>query len=193
MPWLGRDAAITSALPGTTRDAIEAPVAYEGLPFLLVDTAGLRDGADAIEAIGIDRARARIAAADLVLWLGDPAERPDGAIVLHAKADLGGATAGADLSVSAKTGQGMAELVRILIRHSASILRPPADAVAPNARQRAALAEAAAALREAEEAGDLLIAAEALRRARIALDRITGRAGVEDMLDALFGRFCIGK
>jgi tRNA modification GTPase len=188
----GRDAAITSALPGTTRDAIEAPVAYEGLPFLLVDTAGLRDGADAIEGIGIDRARAQIEAADLVLWLGDPAERPERAVVLHAKADLGGAAEGADCVVSAKTGQGMADLVRILIRHSVLMLRTP-DAVAPNARQRAALAEAVAALQEAGDAGDPLIAAESLRRARIALDRITGRAGVEDMLDALFGRFCIGK
>ena len=189
---VGREAAITSAMAGTTRDAIEAPVAYEGLPFVLVDMAGLREDAEAIEAIGIERARAQIEAADLVLWLGAPAEKPDGAIVIHAKADLGGPTAGADLAVSAKTGQGMADLIRILIQHSALILRGP-DTVAPNARQRAALADAVAALQEARAAKDPLIVAESLRLARGGLDRITGRAGVEEMLGALFGRFCIGK
>lgn len=190
---IGRDAAITSAVAGTTRDAIEAPVAFEGLPFLIVDTAGLRDDTDAIEAIGVDRARAQIGAADLVLWLGEPADKPERAVLVHAKADLGGAPETADLVVSAKTGQGMVDLVQLLVRHSVLLLRSP-DAVAPNARQRAALAQAKAALQEArDESRDVLIAAEALRRARLALDRLTGRAGVEDMLDALFGRFCIGK
>ena len=188
----GRDAAIVAAVAGTTRDVIEAPVAFEGLPFLLVDTAGLRDDADAIEAIGVERARAQIEAADLVLWLGEPADKPEGALAVHAKADLGGAADGADLAVSAKTGEGMSELFRKLIQHSAPLLRSP-DSIAPNARQRAALAEAVVAAREGAAASDPLIAAEALRRARVALDRITGRAGVEDMLDALFGRFCIGK
>ena len=188
---VGRDAAITSTLPGTTRDAIEAPVAFEGLPFVIVDTAGLRDDADAIEAIGIDRARAQLEAADLVLWLGDPCAKPAGALLVHAKADLGGPTHGADLVVSARTGQGIADLCRVLIQHSVLLLRSP-DPIAPNARQRAALAEAARAVGQAG-ASDPLIAAESLRQALRALDRVTGRAGVEDMLDALFGRFCIGK
>jgi tRNA modification GTPase len=190
---VGRDAAITSAVAGTTRDAIEVPVAYEGSPFLIVDTAGLRDEAEAIEAIGVSRAQAQMEAADLVLWLGHPSDAPEKAISIHAKADLGGAIKGADLVVSARTGQGMSDLVRVLVQHSVLLLCSP-DAVAPNARQRGALMEAVAALREAEEAGgDVLISAEALRQARLALDRLTGCAGVEDMLDALFGRFCIGK
>jgi tRNA modification GTPase len=189
---IGRDAAITSEIAGTTRDVIEAPVAFGGVPFLLVDTAGLREEAEAIEAIGVGRARAQLDAADLVLWLGDGSERPARALKVHAKADLGLAGAEADVAVSAKTGEGMDDLVRLLIRHSASLL-PPAGEVALNARHRVALAEVAAAVGEAQMASDPLIAAESIRRARLALDRVTGRAGVEDMLDALFGRFCIGK
>ncbi len=189
---VGREAAITSAVPGTTRDLIEAPVAIAGAPFLLIDTAGLRDAPDAIEAIGVDRARASLAAADLVVWLGGPAQAPPGAILVHAKADLGAAPEPADLSVSATTGHGLEALSRMLIQRSIALLPAEGD-VALNARHRLALGEAAAALSEAETTADPIITAEALRRARAALDRITGKAGVEDMLDALFGRFCIGK
>ena len=162
------------------------------MPFLLIDTAGLREPGDAIETIGIARAQASVAAADILLWLGAPADAPQGAVLVHTKADLGPARAKADISVSATTGAGVAELTRLLIQRSAALL-PPEGEVALNARHRAALAEACAALDGAETIPDLLIVAEALRRACGALDRITGRAGVEDMLDALFGRFCIGK
>jgi len=188
----GRDAAITSASPGTTRDLIETPVAIAGLPFLLVDTAGLRDSSDEVEAIGVARARASAAAADILLWLGEPLSRPAGAITVRSMRDLVGIDHDADYSVSAVTGEGLDELVRMLIRHSAEILPVPGE-VALNARHRAALQETLAALVEAETTSDLLISAEALRHARAALDRITGKAGVENMLDALFGRFCIGK
>ena len=189
---IGRDAAITSAVPGTTRDLIEAPVAFAGVPFLLIDTAGLRESADEIETIGVARARASAEAADLILWLGSPAEAPAGAIRLHAKSDLGPAAESHDLSVSATTGAGLDELIHLLVARAASLL-PRDGEVALNARHREALGETEAALREAETVSDLLIAAESLRHARVALDRITGRAGVEDMLDGLFGRFCIGK
>jgi len=188
---LGRDAAITSAIAGTTRDLIEVPVSIGGSPFLLIDTAGLRDSADEIEAIGVDRARATVANADILLWLGDADEAPAGAIRIHPKADLGPPAIPADLSVSAMTGFGLAELSRMLIQRSASLL-PAEGAVALNVRHREALRALQLALEEAESV-DMLIAAEALRSARMALDRITGKAGVEDMLDALFGRFCIGK
>jgi len=189
---VGRDAAITSEIPGTTRDVIEAPVALGGVPFLIADTAGLRVGAGTIEAIGVERAQSRIEAADLVLWLGEPSHKPERALLIQAKADLVPPNPEADLAVSAKTGQGMADLVRLLIQCSTSLL-PAENEVALNARHRAALMDAASALREAASAADPLIAAESLRQARAVLDRITGRAGIEDMLDALFGRFCIGK
>jgi len=186
----GREAAITAATPGTTRDLVEAPVAIAGSPFLLVDTAGLRESADEIEAIGVGRAEASIAAADLVLWLGDPAAAPPRAILVHAKADLGPASGLAEIAVSAKTGLGMDELARLLIQRSALLLPAEGD-VALNRRHRAALQHAWDALGDPDS--DLLIRAEGLRQARTALDKVTGAAGVEDMLDTLFGRFCIGK
>lgn len=162
-----------------------------GIPFLLVDTAGLRESEDAIEAIGVARAEASVAAADIVLWLGPPAEAPGGAVRVHAKADLAPAPDGTDLGTSAMTGDGLDALVGLLVARASALL-PPHGEVALNARHRAAIGEALEALASARS-DDLLIAAESLRHARVALDRVTGKAGVEDMLDALFGRFCIGK
>jgi tRNA modification GTPase len=193
--WLvGRQAAITSAIAGTTRDLVEAPTAIGGTPFLLVDTAGLRDSGDEVEAIGVSRARETIASADLVLWLGPPVDVPDRArtILIQSKADLQPASREADLRVSAETGEGMSALVDLLISR-AKLLLPVEGEAALNARHRGSIMAAAEALREAQASRDMLIAAECLRVARTSLDRVTGRAGVEQMLDALFGRFCIGK
>jgi tRNA modification GTPase len=193
--WLaGRQAAITSAIAGTTRDLVEAPTAIGGMPFLLVDTAGLRDSADEVEAIGVDRARSSVEAADLILWLGGPDQAPDRArtILIQSKSDLEPEQREADIRVSAETGEGMEGLIALLINRARDLL-PGEGEVALNARHRAAITAALGQLREAEGSQDLLIAAECLRQARVALDRVTGRAGVEDMLDALFGRFCIGK
>jgi tRNA modification GTPase len=191
---VGREAAIISPLPGTTRDLIEAPVAIAGIPFLLVDTAGLRESGDAVEAIGVDRAKLSLAAADIILWLGDPEAPPDQdrTLVVGAKSDLGPPQRGIDLAVSALTGEGLERLVDCL-RERAKSLLPGEGEMAINARHRAVLRDVLASLGEAGSSDDLLIAAESLRLARLALDRLTGRAGVEDMLDALFGRFCIGK
>lgn len=186
-----REAAIVTAIPGTTRDLVEVPVAIGGVAFLLTDTAGLRDTEDAVETIGVERARASLAGADIVLWLGAPEAAPEGAVRIHAKADLGPAPADADLGTSVVTGEGLQQLVELLQAKARDLLPVPGE-VALNARHRAAIAEAAAALAEAGSP-DLVIAAEALRTARTALDRVTGKAGVEDMLDLLFGRFCIGK
>ncbi len=186
-----REAAIVTAIPGTTRDLVEVPVALDGIPFLLTDTAGLRDSDDEVETIGVDRALQSVAGADIVLWLGLPEEAPEGSVRVHAKADLAPAPESADLATSAVTGAGVAALADLLRARARSLL-PLEGEVALNARHRAAVAEAGDALAEAGST-DLIIAAEALRRARAALDRVTGKAGVEDMLDALFGRFCIGK
>jgi tRNA modification GTPase len=189
-----RQAAITSAVAGTTRDVIEAPTAIGGTPFLLVDTAGLRDSEDEVEAIGVERARDSLACADLVLWLGVPAACPvvGKAMFVQSKIDIAARDPAAKLHVSAETGEGMDALVAAIIEHGRSLLPKEGD-VALNRRQRHALADAAMALSEAQSQEDVLLAAENLREARVALDRVTGRAGVEDMLDALFGRFCIGK
>jgi tRNA modification GTPase len=188
---VGRDAAIDTDIPGTTRDLVEAPVAIGGIPFLLTDTAGLRDSGDVVEAIGVERARASLAGADIVLWLGPPEDAASGAVRVHAKADLAPAPGTVDLATSVVTGQGLDQLVELLQARAKNLLPVPGE-VALNARHRAAIADAADALAEAGSP-DLIIAAEALRTARAALDRVTGKAGVEDMLDALFGRFCVGK
>jgi tRNA modification GTPase len=188
----GREAAITSNVAGTTRDVIEAPLAIMGTPLVLMDTAGLRHSAQEVEAIGIEKARALLDAADLVLWLGNVEEAPPGAITVHAKADLGPARAGCDISTSSMTGEGIAALSRMIAEAARKCL-PQEGEVALNARHRTALAESAAALRESLTTDDPLLKAEEVRFALRALDRVTGRAGVEDMLDALFSRFCVGK
>jgi len=188
----GRDAAITSPLPGTTRDLIEAPTAIGGVPFLLVDSAGLRVSDDEVEAIGVRRAMASVAMADIVLWLGPPDEAPERSLIVHAKSDLGPPAGRCDLSVSALTGAGLEALLADLIERSGDLL-PAQGEVALNRRHFDCLRETHEALVEVLKTDDLLIEAEWLRRARDSLDRVTGKAGVEDMLDALFGRFCIGK
>jgi tRNA modification GTPase len=195
--WLaGRRAAITSAVAGTTRDLVEAPTAIGGSPFLLVDTAGLRESEDEIEEIGVQRALESLGAADLILWLGAPEECPaaNRSIVVASKSDLrsGLRPAGTDVSVSAETGEGMNELIALLIARSRALL-PHEGEVPTNTRHRAALRDCLGHLQEAQVSQDVLIASENLRQARVALDRVTGRAGVEEMLDGLFGRFCIGK
>jgi tRNA modification GTPase len=189
-----REAAITAATPGTTRDLIEVPTALGGVPFLLIDTAGLRESADEVETLGIERAVASLAAADLVLWLGDPADAPPDrtrTILVQSKCDLSVPARQADARVSALTGAGIQGLIETLCSRALALL-PAEGEVAANARQRQAIAEAVVHMQEAN-APDMLLAAEALRQARVELDRVTGRAGVEDMLDMLFGRFCIGK
>ena len=191
------EAAITAAEPGTTRDVLVRAVAIGGVPFCLVDTAGLRDeGAGPIEQIGIARARAEAERADLVLWLGPEGEGPGNRIVWEIAAQIDRADAPAKRAarhrVSALTGQGLDDLRSALVALARTALPSPGD-VALNARQHRLLAEVADAMVEAGGCSDPLLAAENLRLARAALDRLVGRTGTEDMLDALFGRFCIGK
>lgn len=200
-----RELAIVSPVAGTTRDVIETPLALDGIAMRFSDTAGLRtESADDIEMIGIDRAKVAVEGADILLWLGAPTDVPDHprAILIAAQADRwkGDAAAEAeaarcDLTLSAATGEGMAALHRMIVEMAGTLL-PREGEAALRQRQRAALGEAQDWLQIAlgsREASDLVLLAERLRLASGALDRITGRAGVEDMLDTLFGRFCIGK
>lgn len=191
---LEEGAAIVSAEAGTTRDVIERPVALRGVPFVLVDTAGLRDeGAGEIERIGIDRARMEVARADIVLWLGPEGRGPEEALEIASRADIEpDAKQAAAYTVSSVTGFGLNRLVDGLIEQGRRLLPKPGDSVL-NARQSSALAEAFEILAELSEGDDLLLVAERLRLSRLALDRLQGRHSTEDMLDALFGRFCIGK
>lgn len=200
-----RELAIVSPIAGTTRDVIETPLALDGIAMRFSDTAGLRaEGADAIETIGMDRAQEAVARADILLWLGAPDAAPDHPRCLRIAAQVdrwrGDAEAEAtaaksDLILSAVTGEGMDRLHAAIVRQARDLL-PREGEAALRQRQRAALAEAMAWLAvepASRESEDLILLAERLRLATVALDRITGRAGVEDMLDTLFGRFCIGK
>lgn len=187
-----RDVAIVTAIPGTTRDRLEAPVLRDGMGYILTDVAGLRaDSDDPVETIGIARASEAIATADLVVWLGDDPPPDPMMLAIHARSDLHDRSAPSDrLSVSAVTGQGIAVLWDMIAARCASLL-PQGDVIAFNARQRSALAEAAGEL--AMISPDPILLAESLRRARLVIDGITGAAALDAMLDDLFGRFCIGK
>lgn len=190
-----REAAIVSPIAGTTRDRIEVSVARDGIPFVLTDTAGLRDSTDdAIERIGIARADEAIAQADLVLWLGDEAPPHREMIWLHARADLPGRVekpAGPIIAVAAGHDQSVEALWTLIAARAATLIPKPGD-VAVNARQSAHCRAAVEALADIASTDELVVA-DALRRSNEALARITGDVGVESMLDALFGKFCIGK
>ncbi|SEJ89781.1 tRNA modification GTPase trmE [Sphingobium sp. AP50] len=190
---VGREAAIVSDIAGTTRDRIEVPAAIGGTAFLFTDTAGLRgETADAIEAIGIDRARAALKAADIILWLGEANELPrDDAILIAAQSDCA-ETDRPGLSLSARTGEGMTKLIATLLERAAALLPGEGD-YALHTRQRQRVRQLHDHLDAARSTPDLLVAAEELRLARAAIDALTGQAGTEDMLDRLFSGFCIGK
>jgi tRNA modification GTPase len=198
-----RDVAIVSAIPGTTRDALETRVVLGGVPVTLVDTAGLREAADEIEAEGVRRARARAAAADLVITVEAQPPRPDplpqgegesvDGILVANKIDLGGLVPAGAIGVSALTGEGLAELRARLADAARTLTESAGPPPLTQARHRAALLEAVARLAGAQTADLPELRAEDLRLALRALGRITGSVGVEDILDTLFARFCIGK
>jgi tRNA modification GTPase len=188
----GQERAIVTDIPGTTRDHIEVPLALAGIPIVLTDTAGLRAAEDPVEALGVARSEALIERADIVLWLGDPLRAPthERLLCVHPKADLGDPVPERSIPVSSVTATGIAELVE-RIAEQARVLLPDEGVLALNRRQATHIAEAAEALAGGDS--DIVLIAEGLRQARTAFDRLTGRAGVEDVLDALFGRFCLGK
>ena len=193
----GEERAIVTAVPGTTRDHIEVPLSLGGVPILLTDTAGLRESADAVETIGVERAARLVEVADVLLWLGEAADAPGHPrlIRVHAKADLAGRESASEgsIAVSSVTGEGLSKLLRRIEALARGGLLPAEDAIALNRRQAAQLEDARDALEHALGARDPVLIAEHLRLARSAFDRLTGRAGVEEVLDALFSRFCLGK
>lgn len=192
----GREAAITSEYAGTTRDVIEVRMDLRGLPVTLLDTAGLRETQDAVETIGIERARMRAAAADLRIFLVEGNTSPDMApepedIVVRAKADLTGGD-----GISGKTGQGLDALVArigdVLSRRAAGAgLATRLRHAHAMQRGLAALEGAATLLPRGEETAD--IAAEEIRTAIRALDSLVGRIDIENVLDEIFASFCLGK
>ncbi|TLG76857.1 tRNA uridine-5-carboxymethylaminomethyl(34) synthesis GTPase MnmE [Methylocystis sp. B8] len=192
-----RDLAIVSAIPGTTRDMIEAHLDIGGLPVTLIDTAGLREAADEIERIGVDRTLARVETADLALWLSDAAEPPPRSdietIHVATKTDLRPAVDAA-IGVCALSGEGLETLAAAIEAHARARLGDGVAALITRERHRLALEQAVASVETViGGAGALELLAEDLRRAGQALGRIVGAVDVEDVLDAVFSRFCIGK
>lgn len=191
------DRCIVTPHAGTTRDHVDMPVSLGGLPMILTDTAGLRQTDDPVETIGVARARDLIQATDILVWMGDAADAPahPHRLIIYPRCDA------ADripppaclLATSSVTGEGLKALVEWLIGEARAVL-PREGLLAVNARQAACLERALEALAPMS-AADLLpeVAAAQLREALGALDRLSGRNSVEDMLDALFGRFCLGK
>jgi tRNA modification GTPase len=197
-----REVAIASPIPGTTRDLIEVFLDLRGFPVTLVDTAGIRESADPIEREGVERARKRAAAADLVLWLDDTdRSQPQGigdapTIRVRSKIDLApSALVGKAIAISVKTGEGIDHLLDAIADMAEERMAGPESALLTAERHRAAFAEARAALEPAlrleEPEAELL--AEDLRRAARALERVVGRIGVEEVLGEIFSRLCVGK
>jgi tRNA modification GTPase len=192
----GEEVAIVSEFAGTTRDAVGVRVDLGGVPVHLTDTAGLRATEDFVEAEGVRRARARAAKADLVIAVAAPGADfeavPEGVEVLQVrtKADLGG---GAGLAVSAATGVGMERLRAALAAAAGRLTDTRGAAALARPRQVACVRDTAEALARAMAEGEPELRGEELRAAAAALARLMGVIGVEEILDAVFSGFCIGK
>lgn len=193
----GRDAAITSSIAGTTRDVIEVRMDLEGLPVTFLDTAGLRETDDVVEALGIERALGRADAADLRVVLTNDGAVPDGLslndddIVLIGKSDLTG-----KVGVSGLTGDGVSKLVHDVTSRFEQ--RASGASLAIRARHREAMENSVASLKNVLAELDRglersELAAEELRISIRALAAMVGRVDVEDLLDEIFASFCLGK
>lgn len=195
----GRDLAIVSAIPGTTRDRIDLHLDLHGVPVVVTDTAGLQETSDLVEQEGIKRSLESGALADLVIWLS-PVDAPSsvpagfsGALwVVRTKSDLGDVPPG-EFGFSVVSRQGLDELMTRIETFGRDWLGAE-PALLTRRRHGEALREARKHLIGAVNSGDASeICAEELRGAAHSLDRLIGRVEVEDVLGAIFSRFCIGK
>lgn len=194
----GRDAAITSEIAGTTRDVIEVKMDLNGLPVMILDTAGLRETDDVVEGIGVQRAIQRAGEADIRVYLQLPndeisIELSVDDLVLRAKSDL---SEGAKQGISGKSGEG----VDALIAHLTKVLsgRVATVGVAMRERHRLAMVKSLGfltAAQDAMESGSFMedLVAEDIRAATRAVDSLVGRIDVEEVLGEIFASFCIGK
>ena len=197
-----REAAIVSSRPGTTRDVIEVPIVLGGIPVILTDTAGLRaEAGDEIEVIGMQRAKSEVSAADIVVWVTsvDVAEDIENTVVpalkVLNKSDLPGDAHGIHLKVSAKTGEGVADLIAEVEKLVTERFSGMEQASVIRTRHRDAVEESIRFLNDSflHDAGHIELAAECLRKACFSIGRVTGRVDVEDLLGKIFSEFCIGK
>ncbi|MDE3826925.1 tRNA uridine-5-carboxymethylaminomethyl(34) synthesis GTPase MnmE [Sinorhizobium meliloti] len=200
-----RDIAIVTEVAGTTRDVLSVDLSLAGFSVKLFDTAGLRETDELVEREGIRRARQVIADADLVLLLSEkpgyfridevlPENVP--VIRVATKVDRPSpswAPSDADIFLSTRTGEGMADLLTALQSHLPDLAGRTALAMPSRKRHVDCLRQASAALERSLISSDLELRAEQLRQAGDALGRITGRVDVENLLDVIFSEFCIGK
>ena len=203
---VGTDRAIVTPIPGTTRDIVRETIEIGGLPVTLADTAGLRESLDAVESIGVERARRAAEASDVVLYLVDAvggiteedrrelARWPD-AWIVYSKIDLAPSPAGS-IGISVTNERGIAELLERLDQFVRERF-VAAEGSLVNERQRIAVAECAEALRAAiasiDAGHDEQIIVVDLYRAATALGLLTGAITREEMFDEIFSKFCIGK
>jgi tRNA modification GTPase len=205
-----REVAIVSPHAGTTRDVIEVQLDLDGYPVTVIDTAGIRETDDPVEQEGVRRARARAAEADLVLWLTDNSNAD---ISRHGRAPVwlvrnkidldetarpgaqDGQGAAAAFRISANRGDGVAELISVLVRFAQDYFGSSESGLINRARQRKLLEQTADSLRRSLDVADTgeELAAEELRAAVFSLGRLLGRVDVEDILDVIFREFCVGK
>lgn len=205
---LGEQRAIVTEIPGTTRDVIEEALTIGGIPVRAIDTAGLRETDDPVEQQGVERARAQLEAADLVLWILDPTQpletqhlddmRPERALTVVNKSDLAQVPGlPAAVRVSAVTGDGLPELREAIAAALKSGRVAPENVWISSARHEERLRVALAALERALEAAaagfDHAAIALDLRLAAEALGQITGESVTEDTITQIFARFCVGK
>ena len=211
-----RDVAIVSPHAGTTRDIIEVALDLDGYPVTVIDTAGVRETEDPVELEGVRRARARAREADLVLWLSDAehdknivGEGPAPIWLVRNKIDLDQVGSGTAMqsrgkgqgqgeptfAISASRGDGIPELISGLVGFAQEFFGATESGLISRLRQRELLQQTVASLQrcvavigQGEE-----LAAEDLRAAAHSLGRLLGRVDVEDILDAVFREFCIGK
>jgi tRNA modification GTPase len=189
---LGEKRAIVSDIPGTTRDSIEEWLDVEGYPVRLVDTAGLRETADGIEAEGVERARALMARAAVVLRLAVGGVKPaPGEIAVASKCDL---VRGEGINVSAVTGEGLGELRRAIAERLEALSEAESGNSGDGAEEGLLRAEklAGECVRHAA-AGDAVLLGNAVRSLALQLGDAVGAVYSEDLLDRLFSRFCVGK
>ncbi len=195
---VGANRAIVSDVPGTTRDVVTANLDIDGYMVNLSDTAGLRDTTDAVEKIGIERTYDEIENADLVLRVvtADDTEYKlaDNEILVVNKSDLAGAARADAIQISAKTGDGMDELMRAVRGRMHELMDGAESQLVVNARTHGLLCDAANALADAIDAGDNFdIVAENVRAASVAIGKILGTISATDVMDATFGQLCLGK
>jgi tRNA modification GTPase len=205
---LGFERAIVSATPGTTRDTIEEFASLRGIPFRITDTAGLREGADAVEREGVERARRAMERADVIVRVIDVTKSPefrpaDREIIAANKIDLvdkqvTGSQRQNSIAISCLTGEGIDLLVNAVVERARG--NHPAEApmfAAINARHQACLQRARLRLQEAEEElssnADPELVAVPLREALDAAGEVVGSADIEEILGEIFSTFCIGK